>query len=295
MAHKPVLRAKTYVGRSLCASVLVCGAVLASASALAQTAAPTPAPPPTPVAFEEALLNAANIAVLEGEPARRARPRAARDRSAHRRLHRRAIDRHPVHGAAHRRSGQEELWPLRGHALLVRGDRQAAGRAHRHLHRHQQCRRRRRPARCLPHLPGARRPQGKQDHLQGRNASAAARHRHHADGLLRRQPCLRQRPGDRGLHQELPGLQAGRAPSIVPMATASASPSTSTTAFRPTTPGNTRKHSTTTSAPSAAPAASNCASTTASTSPTGSSTAAKRPGTPSTAWSTTASTPSACR
>jgi len=52
---------------------IVCGSVLSSVSALAQTA-PAPAPPPTPVAFQEALLNAANTvfskANLQGAPDR---------------------------------------------------------------------------------------------------------------------------------------------------------------------------------------------------------------------------------
>jgi outer membrane protein OmpA-like peptidoglycan-associated protein len=53
--------------------VVVCGSVLSSVSGHAQTA-PAPAPPPTPVAFQEALLNAANTlfakANLQGAPER---------------------------------------------------------------------------------------------------------------------------------------------------------------------------------------------------------------------------------
>src|SRR5438552_11754803 len=59
MADLTAPRTKT-AGRCIRLSALVCGSVLSSVSALAQTA-PAPAPPPTPVAFEDALLNAANI------------------------------------------------------------------------------------------------------------------------------------------------------------------------------------------------------------------------------------------
>lgn len=52
-------------------AVIVCGSVLSSVSALAQTA-PAPTPPPTPLAFDEALLKAANTlfskANLQGAP-----------------------------------------------------------------------------------------------------------------------------------------------------------------------------------------------------------------------------------
>jgi len=48
-----------HASRGLRASVIVGSSVLLSVSALAQTA-PVPSPPPTPVAFQEALLNAAN-------------------------------------------------------------------------------------------------------------------------------------------------------------------------------------------------------------------------------------------
>jgi len=63
-----------HASRFMRASVLVvCGSVLSSVSGLAQTA-PAPAPPPTPVAFQEALLNAANTlfskANLQGAPDR---------------------------------------------------------------------------------------------------------------------------------------------------------------------------------------------------------------------------------
>ena len=62
-----------HVSRFMRASVVVCGAVLSSVSVFAQTA-PAPAPPPTPVAFQEALLNAANTlfskANVQGAPDR---------------------------------------------------------------------------------------------------------------------------------------------------------------------------------------------------------------------------------
>src|SRR5262245_37557807 len=62
-----------HASRCLRASIIVCVSVLLSVSALAQTA-PVPSPPPTPVAFQEALLNAANTlfstANLQGVPDR---------------------------------------------------------------------------------------------------------------------------------------------------------------------------------------------------------------------------------
>jgi len=60
-------------GRSVCASALISLSALWSGSALAQTA-PAATPPPTPIAFEQALLNAANSlfskANLQGAPDR---------------------------------------------------------------------------------------------------------------------------------------------------------------------------------------------------------------------------------
>src|SRR5262245_54007131 len=58
MAHTLAAPANTSLGRRLRAFMLVGGVALSSASALAQT--PPAAPPPTPVAFEQALLKAAN-------------------------------------------------------------------------------------------------------------------------------------------------------------------------------------------------------------------------------------------
>jgi outer membrane protein OmpA-like peptidoglycan-associated protein len=62
-----------HASRCLRTSIIVCVSVLLSVSALAQTA-PVPTPPPTPVAFQEALLNAANAlfskANLQGAPDR---------------------------------------------------------------------------------------------------------------------------------------------------------------------------------------------------------------------------------
>ena len=62
-----------HVSRYIRASVVLCGSVLSSVSVLAQTA-PPPTPPPTPLAFEEALLKAANTlfskANLQGAPDR---------------------------------------------------------------------------------------------------------------------------------------------------------------------------------------------------------------------------------
>jgi outer membrane protein OmpA-like peptidoglycan-associated protein len=56
-----------YASRCLGASIIVCASVLLSVSALAQTA-PVPSPPPTPVAFQEALLNAANTLFSKANP-----------------------------------------------------------------------------------------------------------------------------------------------------------------------------------------------------------------------------------
>ena len=62
-----------HASRCLRASIIVGSSALLSVSALAQTA-PVPSPPPTPVAFQEALLNAANSlfskANLQGAPVR---------------------------------------------------------------------------------------------------------------------------------------------------------------------------------------------------------------------------------
>ena len=62
-----------HASRCLRASILVCVSGLVSVSVVAQTA-PVPNPPPTPVAFQEALLNAANTlfskANLQGAPDR---------------------------------------------------------------------------------------------------------------------------------------------------------------------------------------------------------------------------------
>jgi outer membrane protein OmpA-like peptidoglycan-associated protein len=58
MAHTLAAPANTFFGRSLRAFMLAGGLALSSTSALAQT--PPAAPPPTPVAFEQALLKAAN-------------------------------------------------------------------------------------------------------------------------------------------------------------------------------------------------------------------------------------------
>jgi outer membrane protein OmpA-like peptidoglycan-associated protein len=57
MAHSLAPHASHFMRASVI--VAVCGSVLSSVSARAQTV-PAPAPPPTPVAFQEALLNAAN-------------------------------------------------------------------------------------------------------------------------------------------------------------------------------------------------------------------------------------------
>lgn len=63
----------SHSSRCIRASVIVCGSVLSSVSAFAQTA-PAPTPPPTPLAFDEALLKAANTlfskANLQGAPDR---------------------------------------------------------------------------------------------------------------------------------------------------------------------------------------------------------------------------------
>ena len=58
MAHTLAAPANTSLGRSLRAFMLAGGLALSSTSAVAQT--PPAAPPPTPVAFEQALLKAAN-------------------------------------------------------------------------------------------------------------------------------------------------------------------------------------------------------------------------------------------
>jgi outer membrane protein OmpA-like peptidoglycan-associated protein len=58
MAHMLTAPTKAHIGRSMRALMLIGGVALSSTSALAQTAPPTP--PPTPIAFEQALMKAAN-------------------------------------------------------------------------------------------------------------------------------------------------------------------------------------------------------------------------------------------
>src|SRR5688500_18169674 len=58
MAHMLAAPAQTHIGRSMRALLLAGGLTLSSTSALAQTTPPAPAP--SPIAFEQALLKAAN-------------------------------------------------------------------------------------------------------------------------------------------------------------------------------------------------------------------------------------------
>ncbi len=83
-------------------------------------------------------------------------------------------------------------------------------RADRHVDASQQCGDPGRAKGCLPGLAHAHGPQVEPDRRQEPGARAADRRRSAADGLLRRQPRLRQRPRDRGLHSDLPSHQGRR-------------------------------------------------------------------------------------
>ena len=74
MAHIPALHASPTAGLRACARLRV-GALVGLGAR--PNAAPAPAPPPTPLAFEEALLNAANTLFSKANLQGRARPRAA--------------------------------------------------------------------------------------------------------------------------------------------------------------------------------------------------------------------------